>query len=326
MVTRGPRRILAIAAFVAVAASGAFAAARLAEHAGARRLLPPGRLVDIGGRRLHVFCAGSGRPTVLLEASGPANAEQYSVVLPRLASKTTTCAYDRAGMGFSDPAPGGRTAQDMVDDLVAALGSARLPGPYVLVAGSLGGVVAELFARERPSDVLGLVTLDALTSESASYPAVAGITTKACAARWAAEFGLLRVADPFGLAKASPVAFEVTYRASTWRTVCRMLRDLPATGSQLRAAAPLRSDLPLTVVVHGEPRDLIPFARPEEERAADPTWLAAQRTFADRSRRGRLVVATGSGHLIVEDRPDLVIETVQAMVDEVALLANREHP
>lgn len=183
------------------------------------------------------------------------------------------------------------------------------------MAGSLGGVVAELFARERPAEVAGLVMLDALTSDVLGDPMFDALATKACRVRWAAELGLLRWADPFHLARSNPVAFELTYRAPTWRTVCQSMRDLPETAVQLRGAPALRADLPLTVVVHGEPRDFIPMASPDVERAADPRWIAAQRAFAAHSTRGRVVVASGSGHLIASERPDLVIREVETMLD-----------
>jgi pimeloyl-ACP methyl ester carboxylesterase len=265
---------------------------------------------------LHFVCRGSGAPAVLLEASGPANAIQYSRVLPELESTTTACAYDRAGMGYSDPSGGRRTAQDMVDDLAAGLTAASIPGPYLLVAGSLGGIVAELFAREKARDVVGLILLDALTSENVGDPVTATFTRPACGARWAAEVGLLRLVDPFGLARADPLAFELTYRASTWRAICASVRALPESAAQLRAAPPLRHDLPLTVIVHGDPRGFIPAASAEEERAADPRWISGQRAFAARSSRGRVVVATGSGHLIASERPEVVVDAVKAMLAE----------
>ncbi len=310
-------RLLAPFVVLSVGLGGAVLGEGCAERAGARRLAPPGQLVDIGGRRMHLVCRGTGSPTVLLEASGPSNARQYEEILPALSLETQTCAYDRAGMGFSEPADDRRSAQDMVNDLGAVLDSASVRGPYVIVAGSFGGIVAELFARERPGDVAGLVTLDALTTETAGEPVVAGFATKACLARWAGEIGLLRLVDPFRLAKRDPIAFQLTCRASTWRAICQSLRDLPESSAQLRAAPPLRNGLPLTVVVHGEPRDLIPMASEEEKRAADPAWLAAERTFAARSSRSRWVVAAGSGHLIADEKPDLVIAEVRTMLAEV---------
>lgn len=306
----------AILASVLFVLGSAVAVERWKEQRAARILQPPGRLVDIGARKVHVLCTGSGSPTVLLEASGVGNSLQYQRILPALGRETTTCTYDRAGMGFSEPASGPRSAQNMVDDLIAALAAASVPGPFVLVAGSLGGLVAELFSREHPHEVAGFVALDALTTETVDNPVVRALASKACLGRWAAELGLLRLTDPFGLATSDPLAFEVTYRASTWRTICRSLTDLSETSLQLRAAPPLRADLPLTVVVHGEPRGLLPMASAAEERAAEPGWIAAQQAFAARSTRGRLVVAAGSGHLIAQERPDLVVAEVKDVVAE----------
>jgi pimeloyl-ACP methyl ester carboxylesterase len=206
----------------------------------------------------------------------------------------------------------------MVNDLVAGLRAASLQGPVLLVASSLGGIVAELFARQRPEDTAGLLTLDALTSEAAEDPVVTSLGMRACAARWAAEVGLLRLVDPFGLARSEPLAFELTYRAPTWRAICASMRALAAqTLAELREAPPLRAGLPLTVIVHDAPRDLIPGASAEDARAADSRWIAAQRAFAARSSRGRWVVAKGSGHLIASERPDVVIEEVKRMLREL---------
>jgi pimeloyl-ACP methyl ester carboxylesterase len=243
---------------------------------------------------------------------------EYGLILPTLARETTTCAYDRAGMGFSDPADDQRSAQAMVNDLAAGLHAASLQGPVLLVASSLGGIVAELFARQHPAETAGLVTLDALTSEAAEDPVVVSLGMRACAARWAAEVGLLRLVDPFGLAQSEPLAFELTYRAPTWRAICASMRALAVESvAELRKAPPLRADLPLTVIVHDVPRDLVPGASAEDVRTADSRWIAAQRAFAERSSRGRWVVAKGSGHLIASDRPDVAIDEVKRMLRDL---------
>jgi pimeloyl-ACP methyl ester carboxylesterase len=126
---------------------------------------PPGALIDLGGRRLHLVCEGRGSPAVVLEAGGTHFSAEYRRVQRKLASKARVCAYDRAGMGWSDPGSAPRTARALSDDLQGVLASASIEPPYVLVASSAGGLTAELYSREHPESVAALVLLDALTGK-----------------------------------------------------------------------------------------------------------------------------------------------------------------
>jgi pimeloyl-ACP methyl ester carboxylesterase len=148
-------------------------------------------LVDIGGRRLYLECQGTGSPTVVLEAGYGNRADVWSVdllqppgtrqmVFPAVARFTRVCAYDRPGTvgqanpglsptepadrfvpSRSDPAPMPRTARDIVGDLHLLLRAASVPGSYVLVGHSLGGLTVRLYASLYPDEVGGLVLVDA---------------------------------------------------------------------------------------------------------------------------------------------------------------------
>jgi pimeloyl-ACP methyl ester carboxylesterase len=118
------------------------------------------RLVDIGGRRLNLYCSGDGPVTVVFSAaSGDAGWSWYQVQ-PEVAKRTRACVYDRAGQGFSDPSPLPPTFGNTVDDLHALLGKAGVKPPYVMVGVSYGGAVAQLYAWRHPLDVKGLVLLE----------------------------------------------------------------------------------------------------------------------------------------------------------------------
>jgi pimeloyl-ACP methyl ester carboxylesterase len=128
-----------------------------------QRLLPyaePGRLVDIGGRRINLRCSGSGGPTVILLAGLLHWSLVWDKTQPLIANKTRVCAFDRASFGFSDPAPKPEIMADVVNDLHAVLHTADLPGPYVLVGHSAGGFEARVFAQKWPEEVAGIVLLD----------------------------------------------------------------------------------------------------------------------------------------------------------------------
>jgi hypothetical protein len=116
---------------------------------------------DVGeGRTLHMECSGEGSPTVILEAGDEGGVEQWSQVMPDVADLTRTCAYDRAGVGLSDPATGCRGLDDLTGDLEHLLAAAEIPGPYVLVASSGGGYIASGFAADHRDAIAGLVFLD----------------------------------------------------------------------------------------------------------------------------------------------------------------------
>ena len=126
-----------------------------------KRYPPPGQLVDVGGYRLHLHCIGQGSPTVVLDAGLGAFSLDWGAVQPQIATSTRVCAYDRAGLGWSEPGPTPRSPQQFADELHALLTNAGVEGPYVLVAHSISGKTARLFASQHPNEVAGMVLVDA---------------------------------------------------------------------------------------------------------------------------------------------------------------------
>src|SRR5919198_1243925 len=119
----------------------------------------PGRLVDIGGRRLHLLCSGAGAPTVVLEAGASAFAIDWTLVQREVARTNRVCSYDRAGMGWSDPSAASTLAGD-VRNLHGLLTEAAERPPYVMVGASRGGLLVRLYVADYPDEVAGLVLVD----------------------------------------------------------------------------------------------------------------------------------------------------------------------
>src|SRR5438093_1704902 len=147
----------------------------------------PGHLVDVGGRRLYLHCTGSGSPTVVL-VSGLAETSVYwgGWIAPAVAQNTAVCAYDRAGQGWSDPPPSPQDGVAVATDLHNLLANAQIPGPYVVVGHSTGGVYARIFAARYPDQVAGMVMLDsqpneALTGGLPDFPSQYSILRRATA-------------------------------------------------------------------------------------------------------------------------------------------------
>src|SRR5688572_12417969 len=121
---------------------------------------PPGQFVDVGGHRLHVTCAGSGTPPVLLESGIAASSLSWARVLPEIAAFTRVCAYDRAGLAWSDTASSPRTFDTICDDLGAVLTHAQERARFVLVGHSFGSLIVRGYAARHPERVAGLVLVD----------------------------------------------------------------------------------------------------------------------------------------------------------------------
>ena len=114
----------------------------------------------MGGYQLHIHCLGEGNPTVILEAALPGASAHWGWVQPDIATTTRVCAYDRAGMGWSDPGPEPRDAQTIASELHTLLDNARIEGPYVLVGHSFGGLYARMYTAQYPDEVAGMVLVD----------------------------------------------------------------------------------------------------------------------------------------------------------------------
>jgi pimeloyl-ACP methyl ester carboxylesterase len=142
----------------------------------------PGRLIDVGGRKLHVHCTGpsertgptaspqTGRsertgPTVVLEAGASSFAIDWSLVQPEIARSHRVCSYDRAGSGWSDPRTNVDTPARIVADLHTVLGAIGEKPPYVMVGASAGGLYVRLYQLAYPTEVVGLVLVDPATED-----------------------------------------------------------------------------------------------------------------------------------------------------------------
>lgn len=132
----------------------------MATAADQRTYPAPGRLVDVGGYRLHLHCAGEGAPTVVLDALFPGTVSNWIRVQPDIARTTRVCAYDRAGHGWSERGALPRDAENQARELRALLANAGVAGPYVVVGHSLGGLTVRMFAAMYPNDVSGMVLIE----------------------------------------------------------------------------------------------------------------------------------------------------------------------
>lgn len=291
---------------------------------------PPGQMVDVGGHRLHVHCIGTGSPTVVLEAAAPGWSLYWSLVQPEVAKVTRVCAYDRAGLGWSERGPLPRTGQRMARELHRLLERAGIIGPYVLVGHSLGGFVARLYRQDHPDDVVGMVLVDAgheLEMRQAEFrtfanagksmlPAMRAMTILGIP-RLLASFDNL---PPFLTSQEAkvPEAIRPMLRAGWLRTsYITTLADegeaLIETLEQVRHSGSL-GDLPLVVVTATGPVWWPDMPGQVNQTKFRKMWLDLQQELTKLSSTSRQVFADQSSHFIQFDQPALVIDAIRQMV------------
>src|SRR5215467_3166402 len=118
---------------------------------------PPGQMIDIGGRKLHLDCTGKGSPTVVLMAGGGAFSIDWALVQPKIAESTRVCSYDRAGLAWSDPGPADETVEQTIADLHTLLRAAAEKPPFLMAGASIGGIYVRAYQHKFSGEVAGLV-------------------------------------------------------------------------------------------------------------------------------------------------------------------------
>jgi pimeloyl-ACP methyl ester carboxylesterase len=314
--------LVALALLVALGGVGAVYES-VAEAADTRAYPPPGRMIDVGGYRLHLNCIGAGSPTVVIEAGwGDSSVSWSSWVQPAAARTTRVCTYDRAGMGYSDPGPLPRTAQQFARELHTLLVRADVPGPYVLVGHSLGGLLVRVFTHEYPTDVVGVVLIDSMSPSTATSSA-SGIPAQSDAPSivdWLltlpARTGLLRLlAGPLQLsAGLSPeVANAYTAYSVTPRSLQAGIDEGRGMPDSLAQAGAVKSfgALPLIVLSRG----VVP--------GQDQDWQRMQTELLALSSSSQQLFADKSGHSIQLDQPEAAVSAIEKMVEQTRARASR---
>jgi pimeloyl-ACP methyl ester carboxylesterase len=286
----------------------------------------PGTLVDVGGYRLHLRCEGSGSPTVIFESGGGGSSLDWRFVQAPIATFTRACAYDRAGIAWSDLGPHRPTAERVASDLYTLVRNAKINGPFVLVGHSLGGLFAQQFAFRHSDEVVGLVFVDACHPELATRnpPAVRAAMRKlerlARVMSVGAEFGVARALGisagvpssgitPDEAARVSAIAF----RPSWFRMNAAYLAAFDISCAQVRAEW-RTLNVPLVVLSHAKYDHILPFLSEPDNREHERIFAELQSDLARLSLQGRLVVVSDSGHAIMIDRPAAVVSAVEQVV------------
>ncbi|SFV14079.1 alpha/beta fold hydrolase [Pseudoduganella namucuonensis] len=294
-------------------------------------------MVDVGGRKLNMYCMGSGSPTVIFEAGGGRAGWDWAAVQPEVAKRTRACVYDRAGMGFSEPLTRPATSGNAAKDLNFLLKNARLQPPYVLVGNSYGGMVAQQYAYRNRANVAGLVLLDAQHEDAqrrldaltggrmSQMDAANADMVRNCLA--GAEKGfeagseLEKTCALGGRENAEPKVASaqaaMQRKPSYWRAHASEIENVySASSDQLRAARKPFGDLPLVSLTRGVSPYLIP-GQPQSDtnKAVEAENKAMQDEVTALSTRGVNRVVPDAPHAIHLGKPEAVVAAVMEVLD-----------
>jgi len=308
---------------------------------------PPGKLVDIGARRLHINCTGKGAPTVVMEAGAGDFSFDWGLVQPQVARFTHVCSYDRAGYAWSDPGPTPRTMRQIAFEPHTGLIKAGIEGPYILVGHSFGGAIVRTYVSQYPKEVAGMALVDSVHEEG-----LIGITDRTTKqekiVRWR-ELSRGRQIPPLQEAMPNPTSSSNPQQArassSAQTKVEAPFDKLPERSQQMRLWA--KSQPNYNPARSSELFDFFPEELDnlysEREKSKNPlgamplivlTSLESEYGSADEQTRKRLsedrkrlqaellslstnskqIVAEKSGHHIQLDEPGLVVDAIQQVV------------
>lgn len=283
----------------------------------------PGRLVDIGGRRLHINCTGAGAPTVVLESGASAFSFDWWFVQPEIAKSNRVCSYDRAGYAWSDPG-GPETPQNGAADLHALLTAAGERGPYVLVGASFGGAIVRWFQLEHPVEVAGLIFVDSTHEDDLFL----GVNGKAMPI-WAVTQDQVQAMIPAG-----PIPEQPLRDAQTGAPFNILPPDLLTQHAEFELKLMTDRQHPTRDAVLAQMAgQVLSFATLHEHRLTEDHPLhdlpvvvlsrgaglrdglkAAHEDLAAQSTNSRHLVVAGSGHEIHLFQPLVVIQAIQDVI------------
>jgi pimeloyl-ACP methyl ester carboxylesterase len=268
-----------------------------------------GQLVDIGGHELHLVIAGpaGAGPVVIFEAGAGGTSADWAKLQDALAPRVRTCAYDRAGSGRSQPGPGPRTMRQEVFELRELLRAADVPGPYVLVGHSYGGLLARLFAEKYSQEVAGMVLVDSTHESSVLFQRARDGRDQGRWVRIREQATGRAIPDPRRWAAGEAAQAGDDSQPPLWPEELEALHQ-----ARLSNPTPL-GERPL-VVLAGT-RESRPPGPSDEEWAQLREEKDRQRAeLALLSRQALLVRDPASGHQIHRDHPELVVWAIERVL------------
>lgn len=292
---------------------------------------PLGKMVDIGGYKLHIYDTGIGGPTVILDAGMGCNSLDWCLIQSELSKFTRVCSYDRAGMGWSEESPKPRTSEVVVHELHALLKSAGIPGPYIFVGHSFGGINARLFAQRYSDEIAGIILVDAGHEQQLDrlpkaaeklHQLVKQRTTLLMLSRLGVTRLLQRLPSAKKQLEKLPASMRPLYLSQKlhtkhMETILAEATAVEESFAQLAHTEGAIKNIPLTVISAGKaPSPLEAGLSQEENNEWLAHWHELQKDLASKSIKSKHIIAERSGHMIHLEQPEIIIHAVRDMVTE----------
>ena len=280
---------------------------------------PPSEMVNVNGHLMHINCMGEGGPTVILEAANLGMSAHWVRVQQQLAQTTRVCAYDRAGMGWSEAGPEPRDAKQISSELHTLLKSADTEAPYVLVGHSYGGLYTRMYAARYPKHVAGVVLVESshpeqFTRSEEGRAMYEQNRRMGAFIPWLARLGVIRLTNFYPAHPDLPAQQRAqieAFNSSTQQlaTTVEEFSATPQTNSQVRSTQSL-GDKPLAVVSAGE---------------QSPDWLEMQDELAALSPDSIHRVVEGATHeSLLYDKGDSKVTS--AAIEQVVDAGRTDQP
>ncbi len=293
-------------------------------------LPPPGRMIDVGTHRMHLYSLGEGTPVVVLDAGSGDNILTWYGIQSEIAKFTQVVSYDRSGLGWSERGSAPRSGAAVVREMYGLLTAANVPAPYVLVGHSMGGVHVRMFTQAYPDLVAGMVLVDSSHEGQRSVFEQAIPKYAAITAGYLESFGALRqqshaeiiaameAFDPPS-ATMSPELLAMLRDRLRPENMAVILEEMELAGVILNQQGDYErdlGDLPLRVLTASRAfsgGDLTP----EEGVQMLEIFQGLQREISARSSRGTQTIVADAGHYIQHDQPQAVIDAIREVVEAV---------
>jgi pimeloyl-ACP methyl ester carboxylesterase len=315
-----------LAILIVALAIGGFLWNTLATHYYRSKYPASGKMYVVNGYPMHMYCTGSGSPTLILDSGLGDDWTVWAKVQSALSKTTQVCSYDRSGLGWTDEMSPDHDANTLADQLHALLQQANIQKPVILMGHSMAGVYDRAYAMRYPNDVAALIFVDASTPDMLKHIPKEFLTPP--------NYMLMRWENILGVARAMGECSEITpglefergqiyannCKASVVDTNIAEMKDMERSFGETRTTDSFGS---LPVLVFSEDSDNLakqdpgpPFTPALMKQAADD-WEIQQEGLKHLSSNDRRIIAKGSGHFIQVDRADLVKREVPVFIEQV---------
>ena len=277
---------------------------------------PPGQFFVVNGRRMHLYCVGEGRRTVVAEAGSGEDSLTWTLLQKSLAGQVRFCSYDRAGMGWSEAQSNLRDANNIVQELHELLIAANERGPFVLLGHSLGGLYIREFQQKYPAETDALIFLDAVTPAAYTGPFGADLGLDEASVEKRSGFRFLDWAEEVtGYARLMDQCSDVPRPLASIRKLYEADQCIASQDAEQRMEGQaIKTDLreissqPIKIPVLILSEDKSPTFQSQE---AISSWNYVQEGLLSISPQSYRVIANNSNHFLQFNCPEFVAEEIR---------------